>query len=160
MSKTGEAGRSGPKVRSDCRIVVEYCDKGGLLLDISSKVGPMYGDNIRQQITESCANLGIENARVTVEDRGALPFVLDARLETAARRADPTLDATLIPEMRKHCTYTSKADRLRRSRLYLPGNEPKFFVNAGLHNPDGMILDLEDSVAHSEKDAARCMVRN
>ena len=30
-----------------------------------------------------------------------------------------------------------RRDRLRRSRLYLPGNEPKFFVNAGLSRPDG-----------------------
>jgi len=51
-------------------------------------------------------------------------------------------------------------DRLRLSRLYLPGNEPKFFVNAGLHNPDGVILDLEDSVAPAEKDAAALLVRN
>ena len=56
--------------------------------------------------------------------------------------------------------YKTTKDRLRRSRLYLPGNEPKFFLNAGLHKPDGIILDLEDSVAHSEKEAARLIVRN
>jgi citrate lyase subunit beta/citryl-CoA lyase len=33
-------------------------------------------------------------------------------------------------------------------------------VNAGLHAPDGVILDLEDSVHPDEKDAARLMVRN
>jgi citrate lyase subunit beta/citryl-CoA lyase len=49
---------------------------------------------------------------------------------------------------------------VRRSRLYLPGNEPKFAINAGLHGPDGVILDLEDSVHPDEKDAARLMVRN
>ena len=51
-------------------------------------------------------------------------------------------------------------DRLRRSRLYLPGNEPKYFINAGLHGPDAVILDLEDSVHYAEKDAARLLVRN
>jgi citrate lyase subunit beta / citryl-CoA lyase len=51
-------------------------------------------------------------------------------------------------------------DRLRRSRLYLPGNEPKFMINAGLYGADALILDLEDSVHPSEKDAARIMVRN
>ena len=54
----------------------------------------------------------------------------------------------------------SARDRLRRSRLYLPGNEPKYFINAGLHGPDGIILDLEDSVHPAEKDAARLLVRN
>jgi len=33
-------------------------------------------------------------------------------------------------------------------------------VNAGLHRPDGVILDLEDSVHPAEKDAARLLVRN
>src|SRR5206468_1784636 len=50
--------------------------------------------------------------------------------------------------------------RLRRSRLYIPGSEPKYFVNAGLHGADAIILDLEDSVHPAEKDAARLLVRN
>jgi len=33
-------------------------------------------------------------------------------------------------------------------------------MNAGLHKPDGVILDLEDSVAPTEKDAAQLLVRN
>jgi citrate lyase subunit beta/citryl-CoA lyase len=49
---------------------------------------------------------------------------------------------------------------LRRSRLYLPGNEPKYFINSGLHAPDAIILDLEDSVHFAEKDTARLLVRN
>jgi citrate lyase subunit beta/citryl-CoA lyase len=54
----------------------------------------------------------------------------------------------------------SARDRLRRSRLYLPGSEPKYFINAALHGPDAIILDLEDSVNPAEKDAARILVRN
>ena len=50
--------------------------------------------------------------------------------------------------------------RFRRSRLYLPGNQPKLMLNAGLHKPDGLILDLEDSVAPPEKDTAKLIVRN
>jgi citrate lyase subunit beta/citryl-CoA lyase len=34
------------------------------------------------------------------------------------------------------------------------------FLNAGLHSPDGVILDLEDSVAPDKKDEARILVRN
>jgi len=51
-------------------------------------------------------------------------------------------------------------ERFRRSRLYLPGNEPKHFLNASQHKPDAIILDLEDSVAPPAKDAARLLVRN
>ncbi|MBN1551056.1 HpcH/HpaI aldolase/citrate lyase family protein, partial [bacterium] len=45
-------------------------------------------------------------------------------------------------------------------RLYLPGDQPKFFINAGIHKPDGLILDLEDSVAPVAKESARILVRN
>jgi len=54
----------------------------------------------------------------------------------------------------------TQRDRLRRSRLYLPGNDPKLAINAGIHGADAIILDLEDSVAPAEKDAARILVRN
>ena len=42
----------------------------------------------------------------------------------------------------------------------MPGSEPKYFINAALYGSDGVILDLEDSVHPSEKDAARLLVRN
>ena len=48
---------------------------------------------------------------------------------------------------------------MRRSRLYLPGSEPKYFINAALPGPDAIILDLEDSVHLAEKDAARILAR-
>jgi citrate lyase subunit beta/citryl-CoA lyase len=94
-----------------------------------------------------------------MDDAGALPFVIDARLETAARRAIPELKPAIIPP-RRITPSASPRDRFRRSRLYLPGNAPKLMLNAGLHRPDGVILDLEDAVALAEKDAARCLVRN
>ena len=33
-------------------------------------------------------------------------------------------------------------------------------INAGLHKPNGLILDLEDAVAYVKKNEARYMVRN
>ncbi|MCX6223135.1 MAG: aldolase/citrate lyase family protein, partial [Bacteroidia bacterium] len=51
-------------------------------------------------------------------------------------------------------------DRRRFSRLYLPGNSPSLMINAFLHQPDGLILDLEDSVAPEKKPEARVLVRN
>ncbi len=50
--------------------------------------------------------------------------------------------------------------RLRRTKLYLPGNNPNMLLRGHLFNPDGVILDLEDAVAMSEKDAARILVRD
>ena len=160
MARSGEAGQRGPKVRSDCWIRIELREKGGLEIALESRVAGMYGEQIRAQMESGCRDLGVAHARIEVEDRGALPFALAARLECAVRRSGHRPTGPYLLPVSDKCRGATTRERLRRSRLYLPGNEPKFYVNAGLHEPDGVILDLEDSVAPVEKDAARCLVRN
>nr|MBC8424043.1 citrate lyase ACP [bacterium] len=43
MARRGEAGSRGSQVRSDCWISMELRDKGGLEIDLRSKVAGMYG---------------------------------------------------------------------------------------------------------------------
>jgi len=160
VSGIGEAGPRGADVRSDAWVRVEPRDSGGLEISLASKVASLYGSAIRRQMEEGCRTLGIAHARVEVEDGGALPFVLAARLEAAARALPDGVAAELLPEMHPGNDERSARDRFRRSRLYLPGSTPKYMINAALHRPDGVILDLEDSVAPPEKPAARVLVRN
>jgi citrate lyase subunit beta/citryl-CoA lyase len=163
-----EAGRSGGDVRSDCRVVFEPRDTGGIDIELTSRVEPYYGDHIRAQARQVLDDLEVRHARLNIEDMGALPFVIAARIEAAVRRADGSANLRSRPASRGDGSRArgarqhppSPKDRLRRSRLYLPGNEPKYFVNACLHAPDAVILDLEDSVNHAEKDAARILVRH
>ena len=49
---------------------------------------------------------------------------------------------------------------MRRSLLFLPGNNPNMLINAGCLGADAVIFDLEDAVSPREKDAARILVRN
>ena len=49
---------------------------------------------------------------------------------------------------------------MRRSMLFLPGNNPNMIINASCLGADAVIFDLEDAVAPAEKDAARILVRN
>ena len=154
-----EAGRSGGDVRSDLRVTLEARTTGGIDIELHSRVALYYGDSIRQQVLDTLTALGIRDARITLTDEGALPFVIAARLEAAAKRAGHADGKSALPEALP-LPAASPKDRLRRSRLYLPGNEPKYFINAGLHAPDAVILDLEDSVHPAEKDAARLLVRN
>jgi citrate lyase subunit beta/citryl-CoA lyase len=160
MAKRGEAGRREKGVRSDCWVAVEITDSGGIQLTMTSKVDSMYGESIRKLCMDELAAFEIENAKVEIQDFGAVPFVLMARIEAAIKRAGMEVGAGFFPEMAEHCTYGTTRERFRRSRLYLPGNEPRFFLNAGIHKPDGIILDLEDAVAPTEKDAAQVLVRN
>ena len=161
-----EAGRRGADVRSDCWVKITLADTGGIKLDLKTKVESMYGDVTRKLANDVLATLGIQHGAVEIEDAGALPFVIAARIEAAVRRLADTSGTDFqpskeyLPEFEHHAQYPTERDRFRRSRLYLPGNESKFMLNAGLHEPDGIILDLEDSVAPVVKDEARLMVRN
>lgn len=49
---------------------------------------------------------------------------------------------------------------MRRSMLFLPGNNPNMLINAASLGADAVIFDLEDAVSPAEKDAARILVRN
>ena len=155
----GEAGHSGAEVRSDVRVHVDLRERGGIEIDLQSRVATYYGDAIRRQSEEVLEALGVRHAHVNIADEGALPFVISARIEAAVRRAGLGEGTRVLPD-RIALPEPSSRDRLRRSRLYVPGSEPKYFVNAGLHGPDAVILDLEDSVHPAEKDAARLLVRN
>ena len=157
--RRAEAGRCGPDVRSDCKVSIELQAERGIAIELRSRVEAYYGESIRAQVHEVLHTLGLEHARVRIEDEGALPFVIGARLEAAALRAGFELRESWLPQRARE-TPTSPKDRLRRSRLYLPGSEPKLFVNAGLYAADAIILDLEDSVHPDEKDSARLLVRN
>ena len=56
-------------------------------------------------------------------------------------------------------TPAMTADRLRRTLLYVPGNMPSMLQNISVFRSDAVIVDLEDAVPHTEKDAARRLVR-
>ena len=51
-------------------------------------------------------------------------------------------------------------DRLRRSMMFVPGNNPGMIADARIYGADSLMFDLEDSVSYTEKDAARFLVHN
>lgn len=159
MKNIAVTGNTGPRVRSDCELRLELKSDGGIIINLESKVKAMYGNSITSLYREGLDFFGIKNAILEINDSGALPFVHMARLEAAVKSLIKT-DKEWLPPMLEKNNYTSARNRFRFSRLYLPGNTPSMMLNAGLHSPDGIILDLEDSVAPSKKDEARSLVRN
>jgi citrate lyase subunit beta/citryl-CoA lyase len=155
----GQAGHSGPEIRSDVQVLIEQRDGGGIDIELESRVKTYYGEAVRRQAEDVLEALGLKHARVVIHDEGALPFVIAARIESAARRAGLGEGTRVLPNPLSSLAPSAR-DRMRRSRLYVPGNEPKYFINAALHGADAIILDLEDSVHPNEKDAARVLVRN
>ena len=153
------AGNKGEKDRSDCYVSLELKTSGGIQINITSKVATLYGEAIDDLCLSVLTYFGIENALLEVEDKGALPFVMAARLEAAVKQVIQT-DVEYLPEILPENLYATKKDKLRISRLFLPGNTPSLMINAGIHKPNAIILDLEDAVAPNRKKEARFLVRN
>jgi citrate lyase subunit beta/citryl-CoA lyase len=157
--KLAVIGNKGKGMRSDCHITMELTGNGGIQLELISKVEVMYGDEIRKLILDIISFYGIEHAKVLVEDSAALSPVIAARMEAAIRQLVSSDKEYLLPMLSEN-KYETARDKNRFSRLYLPGNTPSLMINAGIHKPDGIILDLEDAVAPGKKYEARFMVRN
>ncbi len=147
------SGSAGPKVKSDCR--VEYRRTDGEL-QVAVNTDADTAEALENAVHMAALRLRIRQGEVTVSDRGAVPFVAAARFETAAR--DLMGDDLPPPRFEECLVLESKASRPRRSRLYVPGNRPRFFQKALASGADGVILDLEDSVAPARKREARVLV--
>ena len=159
MEHKGIAGNRGKDVKSDCYIEFEQTSKGGIDISLQSKVGALYGKSIHTLAKKILNHFEIVHAKLLIEDKGALEFVLAARVEAAIKKATGSDKEYLLPVIGDNKAEFPK-DSFRFSRLYLPGNSPKLMLNAGIHHPNGVILDLEDSVAHARKFEATFLVRN
>ncbi len=153
------AGNIGEKVRSDCFITLELMQESGFQIEVLSKVNSLYGNSIKQLCIDGLKFFDIKNAKLKIQDTGALPHVIMARLEYAIKQLIDT-EKEFLPEMLEENTSISKKEQFRFSRLYLPGNTPSMIINAGIHKPNGIILDLEDAVAPDKKAEASYLVRN
>jgi citrate lyase subunit beta/citryl-CoA lyase len=153
------AGHAGDDVRSDLRVTARLTDSGGIRLAVRSRVAGLYGSAIEAEARRVAEALHVTNAEIEIDDAGAIDPVVGARVEAALRAAGVT-GGDGRPTRAIDPGEPTRRDRLRRSRLYLPGDQPKLSLNAGLHRPDGVILDLEDSVHPVHKAAARLVVRN
>ena len=159
MAEIVTTGNKGKGIRSDCFVTLELTTAGGINLQLESKVGVMFGESIRKLALEIMGFFVIKHANLKIEDLGALPLVLAARIEAAIKKLVKTDKEFLMPVLEEN-KYDTTRDRNRFSRLYLPGNSPALMINAGIHHPDGIILDLEDAVAPEKKFEARFLVRN
>jgi citrate lyase subunit beta / citryl-CoA lyase len=153
------AGNRGENVRSDCFISLTILPNTECTVELKSKVKALYGESILALCRDMLAFFGIENARLEIEDYGALPFALAARIEAVINKFKKSDKEYLLPVLPQNI-YSTSRDTDRVSRLYLPGNNPKLMLNAGIYGCHGVILDFEDSVAPDRKFEARYLVRN
>lgn len=145
----------GSEGKGDCLITV--APSASLKIEIEAGNARLVERGIRIVIEATAEVMGITAAKFTVLDRGALDYVLSARVETALQTAFPEVASPIRRTVERAATAR---DRLRRSRLYAPGNNPRLLAGIDLHDADCILLDLEDSVPLQEKSAARILVKH
>ena len=145
----------GSENKGDCRVTVKPAD--ALQVEVATKNRDLFEPGIRKVVSEVVSQLGVEKVTVGVEDQGALDYVILARVEAALRALFSEATTSIRPSVDR---VSSARDRLRRSRLYAPGNNPRLLVGIDLHGADCVLLDLEDSVPPAEKVAARTLVKH
>jgi citrate lyase subunit gamma (acyl carrier protein) len=83
--KVAKRAQAGTMQSSDLMVLVEPA--GELVVEIESTMKQQFEHLIRKKILEVLAAEGVVAGRVRVTDRGALDYAIQARLETALRRA-------------------------------------------------------------------------
>ena len=179
MSKTphsATAGARGANIRQDCWVEVRSTEGSSAptarvpaaaappaaapAIKVATAEASLGEDSIRKVAQQTLTALDAGDLSIRIEDNGAEPFTIMARIEAAVGRLRGAEMGAALPPARPEIHCRSTRDRIRRTRLFVPGSTPKFFAKAALCGPDAVILDLEDGVVPQEKDAARLLVRN
>jgi len=85
MSKIIQRATAGTLESSDVFVTLEP-NGCGVEIDIDSVVEKQFGETIRKTVEEVLSELEVENAKLSIVDRGALDCVIRARVETAVLR--------------------------------------------------------------------------
>lgn len=82
-----KTGIAGTLESSDVMITVSENSSKGIKIELRSIVEKQFGKQIRRVINEKMSELGVDDATVSVNDKGALDCTICARLEAATYRA-------------------------------------------------------------------------
>lgn len=83
--KIHKKGQAGTMQSSDLMVTVEPADE--LIIEIESTVIKQFEHLICAKLEQVLAKHGVRSGRISVNDRGALDYAIEARLEAALKRA-------------------------------------------------------------------------
>lgn len=79
--------KAGTMESNDVYVMIMPNQNEGIELDIESIVMKQFGEDIERVIRETLNEVGVNDAILKVQDKGALDFTIKARVETAVKRA-------------------------------------------------------------------------
>lgn len=78
---------TGTMESSDIMVTIAPNEGAGIEIELDSSVEKQFGKAIRTTISATLAELGIQDAKVSAVDKGALDCVIRARVKASAYRA-------------------------------------------------------------------------
>jgi citrate lyase subunit gamma (acyl carrier protein) len=78
-------GQAGTMQSSDLMVIVEPADE--LIIEVESTVKKQFEHLIRARLELVLAKFEVVTGRISISDRGALDYAIEARLEAALQRA-------------------------------------------------------------------------
>ena len=79
--------KAGSMESSDIYIIVELNEDRGVEIELESIVIKQFGAQIRGVMEKKLQDMGVTNIKVIAKDRGSLDYTIEARIETAIKRA-------------------------------------------------------------------------
>ena len=77
---------AGTMESSDIMVTLEPAENG-IEIDLTSTVEKEFGDEIREEIVKALHDMGVEHAKISAVDKGALNCTIRARVKTVVGRA-------------------------------------------------------------------------
>ena len=76
---------------SDIQIIIEPNEKG-IIIELESTVKAQFGEQVEDVITNTLKELGVTDAKIFANDKGAIDPVIKSRVQTAVYRSAKTND--------------------------------------------------------------------
>lgn len=88
MTPLNKAAQAGTLESSDMLVSIAPAPAGaGITMNLVSPTMQQYGEHIKQMILAILNDCGVTDAQLDVNDKGAVDFVIEARVKTAIQRA-------------------------------------------------------------------------
>jgi citrate lyase subunit gamma (acyl carrier protein) len=82
-----KVAKAGTLESNDLLVMVMPTEKTGIVLELESIVIKLYGDKIKETVLKTLTELAVDSVHIKIQDKGALDYTIEARVETAIRRA-------------------------------------------------------------------------
>ena len=126
MNKQSTAGNRGPGIKSDCFVELELLPYGGIQIELKSKVKALYGESIERLANDILNVFGIKNARLSIEDTGALEIIIAARIEAAIKKIVETDLEYLFPVKDQFPAHLHRRMKNERHQAIFQNQNPRY----------------------------------